>query len=141
MNRSASDIVGAMGNDIFKRGIPIDAKIIKEVPIFINLLNTYFYQDEIFHGYINSIYSTWVNILNDKFIKLIIVYNGEYDIIKLKQLARQREMMNMASELDAINLMAELDDLSVSPGVDSLMKSFKKGGISKKNSSARSRKR
>ena len=141
MNNSANNIIVALGGNIFKHNIPIEAKIIREVPIFINLLNTYFYQDETFHGYINSIYDTWKNILNDKFIKLIIVYNGEYDIIKLKQIERQKEMMNMASELDAINLMTELDEMSVSPGMDSLTRSFKKGNIAKKRPSARARKR
>ena len=79
MERIKSEILNTIkrgpSRGLFKHKIRIEEKIYLEVPIFANLLETYFYDEEKFHGYLNSHYSTWINIFQDDFIRMIITYN------------------------------------------------------------------
>ena len=133
MERAANDIIDMLTKrNIFKTGIPIEKKIYSDVPKFLNLLITFFYTHEIFHGHINVHYTVWKDIINDRFANLLDAYNKEYEINRNNINDRRSKMINFASEIDAQNLMSELDDMSLDPSVSSLVKALKKGGISKK---------
>lgn len=149
MERIKSDIINSIkmsySKSIFKRGIPIEDKIYSEVPIFLNLLETYFYDEEKFHGYLNSHYSTWINIFQDDFIRLILMYNRAYDFYRAKQIEklakRQNEMIKMADEYNANKLIEELEDMGLSPNISSITNSLRKSAISKKKPSMKTNKR
>lgn len=133
MERAANHIIRMLQNGyIFKPGIPIENKIQSEVPKFLNLLTTFFYSEEIFHGHVNVHYSTWVNIINDRFSNLLDAYNREYEINRAIINSRRAKMIDFATELDSKKLMDELEDMSLEPTVSSLVKSLKKGRIGKK---------
>lgn len=133
MERAANDIIRMLQTGyIFKPGIPIENKIYSDVPKFLNLLITFFYSHEIFHGHVNVHYSTWVNIINDRFSNLLDTYNKEYEINRVNINSRRAKMIDFATELDSKNLMDELEDMSLDPSVSSLVKALKKGRIGKK---------
>ena len=115
MERIKSEIINSIkmssSKSIFKQ-VPIEDKIYSEVPIFLNLLETYFYDEEKFHGYLNSHYSTWKNIFQDNFIRMILMYNNAYDFYRLKEIEKQAkkesEMIKMADEYNANKLIEDL---------------------------------
>ena len=127
--------------DIFKTGIYIEAKIYSEVTIFLNLLETYFYDEEKFHGYLNSHYSTWRNIFQDNFIRMILMYNNAYDFYRVKHIEKQAKMIKMADEYNANRLIEDLEDMGLSPNISSLTKTLSRSRISKKKSSMKSKKK
>ena len=131
--------------DIFKTGIYIEDKIYSEVPIFLNLLETYFYDEEKFHGYLNSHYSTWKNIFQDNFIRMILMYNNAYDFYRLKEIEKQAkkesEMIKMADEYNANKLIEDLEVMGLSPNIGSLTKTLQRSRISKKRPSMKSKKK
>ena len=127
--------------DIFKTGIYIEDKIYSEVTIFLNLLETYFYDEEKFHGYLNSHYSTWRNIFQDNFIRMILMYNNAYDFYRVKQIEKQAKMIKMADEYNANKLIEDLEDMGLSPNISSLTKTLSRSRISKKKSSMKSKKK
>jgi len=141
MNKAAINILSSLRNgNIFKTDYysgGLDANIIREVPIFLKLLSDNFYYDEIFHGYLNKHYSVWNSILSDKFKLLIIKYNTEYDILRVKKAEMHKRMMATATEMDADNLMKEIEEMSLTPSISSLTRSFKKGSISKNRAYAK----
>ena len=131
--------------DIFKTGIYIEDKIYTEVPIFLNLLETYFYDEEKFHGYLNSHYSTWKNIFQDNFIRMILMYNRAFDFYRVKQIEeqakRESEMIKMADEYNANKLIEDLEDMGITTNINSLTKNLKRSRISKKRPSMKANKR
>ena len=131
METAATNIITAMENNIFNV-IRVDSKIREEVPFFKKILLENFYNNEVFHGYINKIYNAWETILKDSFKNLILVYNKKYDNERLLELKRQRIMIEMANEYDSQRLFSSLDDLYISDNISTLTKSFKSSGISKK---------
>lgn len=153
MEKIKSEITSVLRNciikrnyvDIFKIGIYIEDKIYSEVPIFLNLLETYFYDEEKFHGYLNSHYSTWKNIFQDNFIRMLLMYNKAYDFYRVKQIEKQAkresEMIKMADEYNADKLIEGLEDMGLSPNISSLTKTLGKSRISKKRPSMKSKKK
>ena len=125
---------------IFKQ-VPIEDKIYSEVPIFLNLLETYFYDEEKFHGYLNSHYSTWINIFQDDFIRLILMYNRAYDFYRVKQIEKEAKMIKMADEYNANKLIEDLEDMGLSPNIGSITKTLSRSRISKKKPSMKSKKK
>lgn len=138
---SNSGSKGTRFQKIFKRGIPIEEKIYSEVPIFLNLLETYFYDEEKFHGYLNSHYSTWINIFNDDFIRMILMYNRAYEFYRIKQVEKQAKMIKMADEYNSNKLAEDLEIMGLSANIGSLTSALKKSSISKKRPSMTSKKR
>jgi|TARA_B100001769_G_scaffold227569_1_gene189138 hypothetical protein len=153
MEKIKSEITSVLRNciikrnyvDIFKIGIYIEDKIYSEVPIFLNLLETYFYDEEKFHGYLNSHYSTWKNIFQDNFIRMLLMYNKAYDFYRVKQIEKQAkresEMIKMADEYNADKLIEGLEDMGLSPNISSLTKTLGRSRISKKRPSMKSKKK
>ncbi len=145
MERIKSEIINTIrespSNSIFKKGIPIEDRIYSEVPIFLNLLETYFYDEEKFHGYLNSHYSTWINIFQDDFIRLIIMYNRAYDFYRIKQVEKEAKMIKMADEYNANKLIEDLEDMGLSPNIGSITKTLSRSRISKKKPSMKSKKK
>mgnify|MGYP001359062307 CR=1 FL=1 len=127
--------------DIFKIGIYIEDKIYSEVPIFLNLLETYFYDEEKFHGYLNSHYSTWKNIFQDNFIRMLMMYNKAYEFYRVKQVEKQAKMIKMADEYNANKLIEDLEDMGLSPNISSLTKTLGRSRITKKRPSMKSKKK
>tara|TARA_B100001173_G_C15962263_1_gene536206 strand:- start:387 stop:821 length:435 start_codon:yes stop_codon:yes gene_type:complete len=144
MERIKSEIINSIkmssSKSIFKR-VPIEDKIYSEVPIFLNLLETYFYDEEKFHGYLNSHYSTWINIFQDEFIRLILMYNRSYDFYRVKQVEKQAKMIKMADEYNANKLIEDLEDMGLSPNIASITKTLNRSRISKKRPSMKSKKK
>ena len=143
-----SDILNSRGGSkgtrfqkIFKRGIPIEEQIYSEVPIFLNLLETYFYDEEKFHGYLNSHYSTWINIFHDDFIRMILMYNKAYEFYRAKQVEKQAKMIKMADEYNSNKLAEDLEIMGLTPNIGSITSALKKSGISKKRPSMTSKKK
>ena len=149
MEKIKSEITSVLRNsiikrnyvDIFKTGIYIEDKIYSEVPIFLNLLETYFYDEEKFHGYLNSHYSTWKNIFQDNFIRMLLMYNKAYDFYRVKQIEKQAKMIKMADEYNADKLIEGLEDMGLSPNISSLTKTLGRSRISKKRPSMKSKKK
>lgn len=145
MDRIKSEIVNFIKTvqpvGVFKRGIPIENKIYSEVPIFLNLLETYFYDEEKFHGYLNSHYSVWKNIFQDDFIRMIIMYNREYDFYRIKEVEKQAKMIKMADDYNSNKLIEDLEDMGLSPNINSLTKTLNRSRISKKRPSMKAKKK
>ena len=149
MEKIKSEITSVLRNcikksnyaDIFKMGIYIEAKIYSEVPIFLNLLETYFYDEEKFHGYLNSHYSTWRNIFQDNFIRMILMYNKAYEFYRVKQIEKHAKMIKMADEYNANKLIEDLEDMGLSPNINSLTKTLGRSRITKKRPSMKSKKK
>ena len=144
MDRIKSEIINSIkmssSKSIFKQ-VPIEDKIYSEVPIFLNLLETYFYDEEKFHGYLNSHYSTWINIFQDEFIRLILMYNRAYDFYRVKQVEKQAKMIKMADEYNANKLIEDLEDMGLSTNIASITKTLNRSRISKKRPSMKSKKK
>ena len=62
----ANNIIQSMNKDMFTTPFVEDV-IIKEVEFFKKILQDNLYNDEIFHGYINKILSSWGSILKNEF--------------------------------------------------------------------------
>jgi len=145
MERIKSEIINTIkkgpSRGLFKSRIPIEERIYLEVPIFANLLETYFYDEEKFHGYLNSHYSTWRNIFQDDFIRLIIMYNNAYTFYIIKQTEKKAKMIKMADEYNSNKLVEDLEIMGISPNINSLTNALKKSNISKKRPSMISKKK
>lgn len=132
---------GSRFQNVFKTGISIEERIYSEVPIFLNLLETYFYDEEKFHGYLNSHYSIWINIFQDDFIRMILMYNKAYEFYRIKQVEKQAKMIKMADEYNSNKLIEEIEGMGLSPNIGSLTAALKKSSISKKRPSMTSKKK
>lgn len=145
MERIKSEIINTIkkgpSRGLFKSRIPIEERIYLEVPIFANLLETYFYDEEKFHGYLNSHYSTWRNIFQDDFIRMIIMYNNAYDFYRIKKVEKEAKMLKMADDYNADKLIKDLEDMGLSPNINSLSSSMSKSRISKKKPSMTAKKK
>lgn len=145
MERIKSEILNTIkkgpSRGLFKSRIPIEERIYLEVPIFANLLETYFYDEEKFHGYLNSHYSTWRNIFQDDFIRMIIMYNNAYDFYRIKKVEKEAKMLKMADDYNADKLIKDLEDMGLSPNINSLSSSMSKSRISKKKPSMTAKKK
>ncbi len=145
MERIKSEIINTIkkgpSRGLFKSRIPIEERIYLEVPIFANLLETYFYDEEKFHGYLNSHYSTWRNIFQDDFIRLIIMYNNAYNFYIIKKVEKEAKMLKMADDYNADKLIKDLEDMGLSPNINSLSSSMSKSRISKKKPSMTAKKK
>ena len=145
MERIKSEIINTIkkgpSRGLFKSRIPIEERIYLEVPIFANLLETYFYDEEKFHGYLNSHYSTWRNIFQDDFIRMIIMYNNAYDFYRIKKVEKEAKMLKMADDYNADKLIKDLEDMCLSPNINSLSSSMSKSRISKKKPSMTAKKK
>jgi len=145
MERIKSEIINTIkkgpSRGLFKSRIPIEERIYLEVPIFANLLETYFYDEEKFHGYLNSHYSTWRNIFQDDFIRLIIMYNNAYTFYIIKKVEKEAKMLKMADDYNADKLIKDLEDMGLSPNINSLSSSMSKSRISKKKPSMTAKKK
>ena len=130
MNTVAKNIVASMEQNIFI--VPrVSIQIRSEVPFFKKILEENIDNKEIFHGYINKINEVWGDILKKNFKRLIAHYNDKYNT----ELLMQQEMIKLADEYNAQRLFSDLEDLTVSGNIDSITKSFKASGISKKRPS------
>jgi len=145
MERIKSEIINTIkkgpSRGLFKSRIPIEERIYLEVHIFANLLETYFYDEEKFHGYLNSHYSTWRNIFQDDFIRMIIMYNNAYDFYRIKKVEKEAKMLKMADDYNADKLIKDLEDMGLSPNINSLSSSMSKSRISKKKPSMTAKKK
>jgi len=130
MDTVARNIIASMEQNIFD--VPrVDTQIRTEVPFFKKILQENIHNKEVFHGYINKINEAWGDILKKNFKRLIAHYNDKYNT----ELLMQQEMIKMADEYNAQRLFSDLEDLTVSGNIDSITKSFKASGISKKRPS------
>ena len=128
-----------MNKDIFTTPFVEDV-IIKEVEFFKKILQDNLYNDEIFHGYINKILSSWGSILKNEFKRYISIYNQEYDRILKRNLESQKEMVKMAVSYDAEMLDGEVTDMFISPNLNNLTSSMSKSKIAKKKTVSKKKK-
>lgn len=145
MERIKSEILNTIkrgpSRGLFKHKIRIEEKIYLEVPIFANLLETYFYDEEKFHGYLNSHYSTWINIFQDDFIRMIITYNNAYNFYIIKKVEKEAKMLKMADDYNADKLIKDLEDMGLSSNINSLITTMNKSRITRKKPSMIAKKR
>ena len=135
----ANNIIQSMNKDMFTTPFVEDV-IIKEVEFFKKILQDNLYNDEIFHGYINKILSSWGSILKNEFKRYISIYNQEYDRILKRNLESQKEMVNMAVSYDAEMLDGEVTDMFISPNLNNLTSSMSKNKIAKKKTVSKKKK-
>ena len=135
----ANNIIQSMNKDIFTTPFVEDV-IIKEVEFFKKILQDNLYNDEIFHGYINKILSSWGSILKNEFKRYISIYNQEYDRILKRNLESQKEMVKMAVSYDAEMLDGEVTDMFISPNLNNLTSSMSKSKIAKKKTVSKKKK-
>lgn len=135
----ANNIIQSMNKDMFTTPFVEDV-IIKEVEFFKKILQDNLYNDEIFHGYINKILSSWGSILKNEFKRYISIYNQEYDRILKRNLESQKEMVKMAVSYDAEMLDGEVTDMFISPNLNNLTSSMSKSKIAKKKTVSKKKK-
>ena len=135
----ANNIIQSMNKDMFTTPFVEDV-IMREVEFFKKILQDNLYNDEIFHGYINKILSSWGSILKNEFKRYISIYNQEYDRILKRNLESQKEMVNMAVSYDAEMLDGEVTDMFISPNLNNLTSSMSKNKIAKKKTVSKKKK-
>ena len=112
----------------------VSGTIVNEVPFFAKALRDGIQNPEFFHGTINSIYTTWYEILSDDFKKLIDTYNIKYIEFQNRNQEMQNEMVRMAAAHDASLLDKDLSDMFIFSrpfNINDLSNSMAKSKISK----------